>query len=91
MSWNEYIVVLFTLCVTNNCIACFDLNIKSDNDQVQEMKRRIEQRWSAFCNLDSITTQRKKEEIMEGVTLKDRKELQTGSGNRVVWQVLPGM
>ena len=28
--------------------------VTKDHDQVQEMKRRIGQRWSAFCTLDNI-------------------------------------
>ena len=93
-----------------------------DQDQVQEMKRRIGQGWNAVCKLDNImrdknvpmrlkrktfnecilpvmtygcetwslsntqleklvTTQRKMERIMIGVTLKYRKST---SGNRVV-------
>ena len=88
--------------------------VTKDHDQVQEMKRRIGQGWSAFCKLDNtmrdknvpmrlkrkafnecilpvmtygcetwslsntqleklVTTQRKMERIMIGVTLKDRK------------------
>ena len=88
--------------------------VTKDHDQIQEMKRRIGQGWSAFCKLDNImrdknvpmrlkrkvfnecilpvmtygcetwslsntqleklvTTQRKMERIMIGVTLKDRK------------------
>ena len=88
--------------------------VTKDHDQVQEMKRRIGQGWSAFCKLDNImrdknvpmrlkrkafnecilpvmtygcetwslsntqleklvTTQRKMERIMIGVTLKDTK------------------
>ena len=88
--------------------------VTKDHDQIQEMKRRIGQRWGTFCKLDNIvrdknvpirlkrkafnecillvmtygcetvsprntkleklvTTQRKMERIMVGVTLKDRK------------------
>ena len=88
--------------------------VTKDHDQVQEMKRKIGQGWSAFCKRDNImrykivpmrlkrkafdecilpvmtygcetwslsntqleklvTTQRKMERIMEGVTIKDRK------------------
>ena len=36
-----------------------------------------------------VTTQRKMERIMIEVTLKD-KRVQTGSGNRVMWQILSG-
>ena len=97
--------------------------VTKDHDQVQEMKRRIGQGWSAFCKLDNImrdknvpmrlkrkafnecilpvmiygcetwllsntqleklvTTERKMERIMIGVTLKDRK-VRTGFGNRM--------
>ena len=92
----------------------FGQMVTKDHDQIQEMKRRIGQGWSAFCKLDNImrdknvpmrlkrkafnecilpvmtygcetwslsntqleklvTTQRKMERIMIGVTLKDRK------------------
>ena len=88
--------------------------VTKDDDQIQEMKRRIGQGWSSFCKLDNImrdknvpmrlkrkafnecmppvmtygcetwslsntqleklvTTQRKMERIMVGITLKDRK------------------
>ena len=87
--------------------------VTNDHDQIQEIKRRIGQGWSAFCKLDImrdknvpvrlkrkafnecmlpvmtygcetwslsntqleklVTTQRKMERIMIGVTLKDRK------------------
>ena len=30
-----------------------------DHDQLQEMKRRIGQGWSAFCNLDNIMRDKK--------------------------------